>query len=282
VKLIRTGAEWNPLWLNHLQKNHQLGLVPTMGALHDGHLELVRKSRRLTDVTVVSIFVNPSQFNNPEDFAKYPSMLETDLEKLASEGVDYVFAPEVAEVYPSPTKLKFDFGDLENVLEGKFRPGHFNGVGIVVSKLFHILRPHIAFFGQKDLQQVSIIRCLVKDLSFDIMLEIVSTKREPNGLAMSSRNARLNSEEREKALILYKSLEKAKAGLLDGTSWKEIQKSVAADFEDEPSVNLEYFELVNPETFEVFPEFVKSQRSSICVAAFIGTTRLIDNLPINH
>ena len=280
MKLIRTGAEWNPLWLNHLQNHQQLGLVPTMGALHDGHLELVKKSRQLVDVTVVSIFVNPTQFNNPEDFAKYPITLETDLEKLASEGADYVFVPDVAEIYPSPTRLKLDFGDLEKVLEGKFRPGHFNGVGIVVSKLFHILKPHIAFFGQKDLQQVSIIRRLVRDLSFDIKLEIVSIKREPNGLAMSSRNARLNLQEKEKALILYKSLEKAKAGLLEGTGWKEVQRSITSAFADEPSAHLEYFELVNPETFEVYSEFIKGEKSSICVAAFIGTTRLIDNLPI--
>ncbi len=280
MKLIRTGAEWNPLWLKHLQKNHQIGLVPTMGALHEGHMDLVRKSKQTADVTIVSIFVNPTQFNNPEDFAKYPITLDADLEKLSAEGVDYAFVPEVAEIYPSPTKLQFDFGDLERVLEGKFRPGHFNGVGVVVAKLFHILKPHIAFFGQKDLQQVGIIRRLVTDLSFNLKLEIVPTRREPNGLAMSSRNARLNSGEKEKALMLYTSLEKAKKGLLNGETWKEIQKNIEADFGREPLANLEYFELVNPDTFEAYSKFAKTQKSSICVAAYVGSVRLIDNLPI--
>ena len=280
MKLIRTAAEWNPLWLKHLQKNQKIGLVPTMGALHEGHLELVRKSKQSSDLTVVSIFVNPTQFNNPEDFAKYPITLDADLEKLSAEGVDYVFVPEVSEIYPSPTKLQFDFGDLERVLEGKFRPGHFNGVGVVVSKLFHIIKPHIAFFGQKDLQQVGIIRRLVADLSFDLKLEIVPTRREPNGLAMSSRNARLNSDEREKALILFNSLEKAKSRLLNGDAWKEVQMNILADFEAEPLANLEYFELVNPETFEPYSEFDKARKSSICVAAYLGSIRLIDNLPI--
>ncbi len=280
MKLIRTGAEWNPLWLNHLQKNHQIGLVPTMGALHEGHLQLVRKSKQRSDLTVVSIFVNPTQFNNSEDFAKYPVTLEDDLEKLSSEGVDYVFAPEVREIYPTPTKLRFDFGDLERVLEGKFRPGHFNGVGVVVSKLFHIIKPHRAFFGQKDLQQVGIIRRLVSDLSFDLELEIVPTHREPNGLAMSSRNVRLNPVEREKALMLFKSLESAKSGLFQGKPWTEIQKQVVADFEVEPLAKLEYLELVNPETFEAHSEFSKNRKSSICIAAYIGDVRLIDNMPL--
>ena len=280
MKLIRTRAEWNPLWLNHLRKNQQIGLVPTMGALHEGHLELVRKSNQVAELTVVSIFVNPTQFNNPEDFAKYPITIEADLDKLASEAVDYVFMPDVNEIYPSPTKLKFDFGELENVLEGKFRPGHFNGVGIVVSKLFHMVKPHIALFGQKDLQQVGIIRRLIRDLSFDIKLEIVPTKREAKGLAMSSRNARLSSQQRETALILYKSLQKAKSGLLTGTSWKELQNLIETDFENEPLVKLEYFELINPETFEAYLEFDKSQKSSICVAAYIGEVRLIDNFQI--
>lgn len=280
MKLIRTGAEWNPLWLNHLQKNQQIGLVPTMGALHEGHLDLIRKSKELTDFTIASIFVNPTQFNNPEDFAKYPITVEKDLEKLASEGVDYVFLPKVETVYPSPTKLKFDFGDLEHVLEGKFRPGHFNGVGVVVSKLFHFIRPHVAFFGQKDLQQVAIVKRLVNDLSFDLKLEIVPTRRESDGLAMSSRNLRLNSTERTKALILFNSLEKAKSELLAGKNWSDVQNQIKEDFGNDPFTKLEYFELVHPESFESYSQFDRYQKSSICVAAYIGDTRLIDNLEI--
>lgn len=280
MKLIRTLAEWNPLWLNHLQNKQQIGLVPTMGALHEGHLDLVRASKRQADLTVVSIFVNPTQFNNPEDFAKYPSTLDADLEKLDREGVDYVFVPEVSEMYPRPTELKFDFGDLERVLEGKFRPGHFNGVGVVVSKLFHIIKPQVAFFGQKDLQQVAIVRRLVSDLSIDLKLEIVPTRREPNGLAMSSRNARLNPEEKEKALILYRSLIHAKSRLEQGDSWNDIQQAVVQVFREEPSAELEYFELVDPETFQVYSEFDKTQKTSICVASYLGAIRLIDNLVI--
>ena len=281
MKLIRTRAEWNPLWLNHLLHNHQIGLVPTMGALHEGHLDLVRRSRQLTSVTVVSIFVNPTQFNNPEDFAKYPVTLEADLQKLEQAGVDYVFVPEVAEMYPTPAKLQFDFGELEHVLEGKFRPGHFNGVALVVSKLFHIVKPHIACFGQKDLQQVAVIRRLVNDLAFDLQLEIVPTRREPNGLAMSSRNMRLNEEEREMALILYRSLEKAKAALLSGEPWNRVQRSVWEDFERNSSAKAEYFELIDSESFQILSEFDKSQKLAICVAASIKEVRLIDNLVIN-
>lgn len=280
MKVIRTGAEWNPLWLNHLKQNHQIGLVPTMGALHEGHLDLVRKSISQTDITVVSIFVNPTQFNNPQDFEKYPVTVEADLEKLETAGVDYVFLPSVEAIYPAKTNLKFDFGDLERVLEGKFRPGHFNGVGIVVSKLFHLIRPHIAFFGQKDLQQVGIIKRLVFDLSFALALEIVPTRRESDGLAMSSRNMRLNSEERKQALILFHSLEKAKSKLFRGESWSKVQKEIEADFERIPSAKLEYFELIHPDTFASYSQFDLNEKSSICVAAFIGEIRLIDNMPI--
>ncbi|TDQ17297.1 pantothenate synthetase [Algoriphagus boseongensis] len=280
VILIHTPAEWNPLWLNHLQKNHTIGLVPTMGALHQGHLDLVKKSIEKADITVVSIFVNPTQFNNQDDFAKYPNTLQADLQILEKAGVDYVFLPSVETIYPSLPNLKLDFGDLERVLEGEFRPGHFNGVGIVVSKLFHFIRPHIAFFGQKDLQQVAIIKRLVNDLSFPIELEVVPTRREKDGLALSSRNMRLSPEERQNALILSRSLEKAKARLLGGKVWSEVQKEIMADFENLESSKLEYFALVHPETFELIQNFSPEEKSSICVAAFIGEIRLIDNLPI--
>jgi pantoate--beta-alanine ligase len=251
-----------------------------MGALHQGHLDLVQKSRSNCDVTIVSIFVNPTQFNNSEDYLKYPKTLDQDLEKLESAGVDYVFSPSEKDMYPSPSILKINFGELENKLEGKFRPGHFNGVGVVVSKLFHLIRPHVAFFGQKDLQQVAVIKRLVHDLSFDLKLEVVPTRRESDGLAMSSRNLRLNPAERQKALILYKSLEKAKSELLNDKSWLEIQSHIQSEFDQEPLAKLEYFELIHPDTFESYSSFDPNQKSSICVAAFIGEIRLIDNMPI--
>lgn len=280
MKLIRTGTDWNPHWLSQLQKNQEVGFVPTMGALHLGHLDLVSASKSKMDVTVVSIFVNPTQFNNSEDFKKYPITLDADLEKLNSIGVDYVFLPSVESMYPSKPALTLDFGDLERVLEGSFRPGHFNGVGIIVSKLFHLIKPHTAFFGQKDLQQVAVIKRLVKELSFDIQLEIIPTRREPDGLAMSSRNMRLNVEERQKALLLFNCLIDAKRQLLDGQDWPWVKSQVEKVFEKEKTSRLEYFELVHPDTFELKNTFNPNQKSSICVAAYIGEVRLIDNLPI--
>jgi len=280
VKLIKTQAEWNPLWLSHLQKNQRIGLVPTMGALHQGHLDLVQKSLESSQITIVSIFVNPTQFNNLEDYKKYPNTLDQDLEKLENLGVDYAFLPSVETMYPSAPNLKMDFGDLERVLEGEFRPGHFNGVGIVVSKLFHMIRPHVAFFGQKDLQQVAIIKRLSGDLSFPLDLEIVPTRRESDGLAMSSRNLRLTPQERADSIILFKSLEKAKSELLSGKEWAKVKEEIWIDFEKTPSASLEYFELIHPETFEKYSIFHPEKKSSICIAAFIGEIRLIDNLPI--
>jgi pantoate--beta-alanine ligase len=280
VQVFHTGAEWQKNWLYAIQSKKTIGLVPTMGALHQGHLDLVRKCKTECDITVVSIFVNTTQFNNPEDFEKYPNTIEADLKELKSEGVDFVFVPNTSDIYPEKPVLTFNFGELEHVLEGEFRPGHFNGVGIVVSKLFHIIKPTKAYFGQKDLQQVAIIKRLVQDLSFDLELVVVPTRREKDGLAMSSRNLRLNAEERTQALILFLSLKKAKDELLDGKTWFEVSNLIRQDFESEPSVKLEYFELVNTASFTKIEIFDSSQKSSICVAAYIGPVRLIDNLPI--
>ncbi len=251
-----------------------------MGALHKGHLELIRASKKSTDLTVVSIFVNPIQFTNQEDFEKYPVLTSQDLELLQKEKVDFVFLPSQESIYPEKPILNFNFGNLERVLEGEFRPGHFSGVGIIVSKLFNIIRPNIAFFGQKDLQQVAIIKKVVQDLSFPLKLHIVPTIREKDGLALSSRNMRLSVQEREKALILYNSLEFAKNELLTNKDWLAVRKQMMLSFEAEPLAKLEYFELVHPETFQVFEEFERGKKSSICVASFIGNIRLIDNLPI--
>lgn len=280
VQVFYTGAEWAAIRLQFQPKNLAIGLVPTMGALHEGHLDLVAQCVRKADISVVSIFVNPTQFNNPEDFEKYPISLKEDLDLLEKAGVDYVFVPEVKTMYPQETNLRFDFGDLERVLEGAFRPGHFNGVGIIVSKLFNMIQPDLAFFGQKDLQQVAIIKRLVKDLSFPIKLEIVPTRREPDGLALSSRNRRLNASDRNKALILYQSMIFAKKALLEGNSWQDLQQKIHREFEKTEGVDLEYFELVDPDRFGLITEFDQKQKSSLCVAAFVGEVRLIDNLPV--
>ncbi|MBN3581284.1 pantoate--beta-alanine ligase [Algoriphagus aestuarii] len=280
MQVFHTGAEWQKNWLHALQTKKSIGFVPTMGALHEGHLDLIRASKKSTDLTVVSIFVNPIQFNNSEDFEKYPVLTDQDLSLLEKENVDFVFLPSVESIYPQKPTLSFDFGKLETVLEGAFRPGHFSGVGIIVSKLFNIIRPHQSFFGQKDLQQIAVIKRLVADLSFPIEIMVVPTRRETDGLALSSRNMRLSQNEREKALILFNSLSFAKNELLKGEKWLEIRNQITQAFEAEPLAKLEYFELVDPESFHVYSEFDPTKNSSICVASYIGNIRLIDNLPI--
>ncbi|MBD8491050.1 pantoate--beta-alanine ligase [Echinicola sp. CAU 1574] len=285
MKILHTKNEINLKLLEHRNASKSIGLVPTMGALHEGHLSLVHKAKGHADVVVVSIFVNPTQFNNPEDLEKYPRTVNEDLKMLEKSGVDYVFLPSVEEMYPQPSKLKFNFGDLETTLEGAFRPGHFNGVGVVVSKLFHIIKPDVAYFGQKDLQQVAIIRRMVEDLSFDVNLEVVPTVREEDGLAMSSRNRRLNSEERKLSVMLYESLVWARNELFAGCSWLEVQEKISHKFNEEPLAKLEYFELVKTKSLEVVSGIdlgsqLRANEFSICTAVYIGDVRLIDNLPI--
>ena len=280
MQVVHTRADWHEYWLRSIKSNKSIGLVPTMGALHEGHLDLVRKAKEESDVVVVSIFVNPTQFNNQEDFENYPNTLESDLDKLSNENVDFVFVPDTKTIYPEKPVININFGELERVLEGTFRPGHFNGVGIVVSKLFNLIRPHKPFFGQKDLQQTGIIKQLVKDLSMEVDLIIVPTRREEDGLAMSSRNMRLSTQERNQSLILINSLIKAKQELLAGKQWFEVQNQIKCDFEEKPLASLEYFELIHPERFTRYSKFDENQKSSICVAAYLGKIRLIDNLPI--
>ncbi|GAB3653561.1 pantoate--beta-alanine ligase [Echinicola sediminis] len=256
-----------------------------MGALHEGHLTLVENAKDHSDLVIVSIFVNPTQFNNPDDLKKYPRTVEEDLKLLEQKQVDYVFLPAVEEMYTQPNQLKFDFGDLERILEGAFRPGHFNGVGVVVSKLFNIIKPDTAYFGQKDLQQVAIIRRLVLDLSFDVEIKVVPTIRENGGLAMSSRNRRLTDHQRKAALILFESMNSARNELLDGKPWFEVKKNISQKFNLEPLAELEYFELVKTNSLEIVSELNSSpenisEKYSICTAAYVGEVRLIDNLSI--
>ncbi|MCR9016155.1 pantoate--beta-alanine ligase [Aquiflexum gelatinilyticum] len=269
---------------NNLQilrnNNKTIGLVPTMGALHQGHLELVKIAKQYSDIVVVSIFINPTQFNNQEDFEKYPKTLDKDLELLDKSGVDYLFLPETMEIYPSKPMLSIDFGHLDKILEGSFRPGHFNGVGIVVSKLLNIVKPHTAYFGQKDLQQVAIIKRLVQDLSFDVEIQVVATVREKDGVALSSRNLRLDSDSRQAARIISKALFFAKSELLDGRPWLSIRKKINQMFESEPKAKLEYFELVTSDSFYVLEGIGEEKNVSICTAAYFGDVRLIDNISI--
>ena len=254
-----------------------IGFVPTMGALHEGHLSLVRAAKSQCDVVAVSIFVNPTQFGPNEDISRYPRPFERDRELLENEGVDLLFAPSVAEMYPAGAVTYVTVEGLSDKLCGKSRPGHFRGVTTVVSKLFHIVEPDRAFFGQKDAAQAAIIRRMVRDLNLPVEIVVCPIVREPDGLAMSSRNAYLDAQQRKSALVLSRSLERTRKAFADGE--RNSAKLAAAGrqmFATEPTVRLDYFEIVDPVTLEPIDRVDHS--ALVAVAAFVGTTRLIDNL----
>ncbi len=255
-----------------------IGFVPTMGALHAGHLNLIEQAKQVCDVVVCSIFVNPTQFNNPADLARYPRTLEQDAAQLETVGTDVLFSPSVANMYPEPATLRFDFGSLETVMEGASRPGHFNGVGLVVSKLFHMVQPDKAFFGQKDLQQVAVIKCLVRDLSFPLELVRCDTVREADGLAMSSRNRLLTTEERAEAPALFQALTLAQNVLLDEGTPKQAKAAVTDYLRQRPAFTLDYIEAVNTDTLQPISEIQPTGQTALCIAAQLGQVRLIDNV----
>jgi pantoate--beta-alanine ligase len=257
-----------------------MGMVPTMGALHAGHLSLVEAARAENQLTICSIFVNPAQFNNAKDLEKYPRNLDRDLAMLEQAGCDLVFAPESLEMYQHTATLKFDFGDLDKVLEGKYRPGHFSGVALVVSKLFHIVKPTVAYFGQKDFQQFKVIEKLVDELKFDIQLKQMPVFREPDGLAMSSRNMRLNESERKTATVLYESLLAAKKILVAGEPLFNAKELVKQKWEAVPGVKLDYFEIADSENLNLIETV--TPKSVLLIAGFVGEVRLIDNLLLNE
>ena len=258
--------------------NKTIGLIPTMGALHEGHISLLNSSTKENDISVCSIFVNPVQFTNQEDLAKYPRTLEADCALLEKAGCSAVFAPTVLEMYPAPPVLTFNFGTLETVMEGASRPGHFNGVGIVVSRLFNLVQPDRAYFGQKDLQQVSVIRQLIADLAFPLDLVICPTVREESGLAMSSRNQRLNQNETALASNIYKIISAVKDQLLRGGKIQEIKNSAQNQFLSIQEFTLDYIEIVDIKTLQPITELQSPGSTAICVAAFLGPVRLIDNI----
>lgn len=257
-----------------------IGLVPTMGALHAGHLHLIASSKAENDITVCSVYVNPTQFNNSADLANYPRTLAKDQQLLAEAGCDVVFAPSNQEMYQLPSQLKFDFGSLDKTLEGEFRPGHFSGVALVVSKLFNIVQPHRAYFGQKDYQQLKVITKLARELLFDLEIKSVPIVRESDGLAMSSRNQRLSEQGRQKALVLFHSLQFGKQQLKAGKGLAEVKHLVKAKCDAVPDVRLEYFELADVENLSL----VESVRNGtiLLIAAFVGDVRLIDNLMMDE
>ncbi len=256
-----------------------IGFVPTMGALHQGHISLIECSKKENDFTICSIFVNPIQFNNAQDFILYPKNQEEDFKMLENAGCDLVFMPAAESMYTEEPRIKIDFGSLELVMEGKFRPGHFNGVAIVVAKLFHIVQPDISYFGQKDLQQYLIIKQMVKDLSFPIELRSCPVIREKDGLAMSSRNQRLTPKGRPIAAKLNESL--LLAARLLGNSTVESTKAKIRDFyKNIKEIKLEYFEITDSETLMPIKDVKEHKGIAICVAAYIDGVRLIDNILI--
>lgn len=255
-----------------------IGLVPTMGALHDGHLKLISASKTANDITVCSIFVNPTQFNNAADLQKYPRTLDKDTNLLEKVECDAVFSPEPTEIYPEETVVRFDFGALDKVMEGRFRPGHFSGVALIVSKLFHIVGPDNAYFGQKDWQQFVIISHLVKELNFDLTLEVVPTHREPDGLAMSSRNTRLTQTERAEAVVFFNALSYAKSALKNGAYVEDVSKKVREMVEKKDFITLEYFEIADSKNLNIIDNVKAADRPIMCIAGFVGDVRLIDNM----
>jgi len=255
----------------------RLGFVPTMGALHEGHLSLARAARASCDVVAASIFVNPTQFGPTEDLAKYPRTFERDCELFEREGVDLLFAPSVEEMYPAGAVTWVTVEELSNRLDGLSRPGHFRGVTTVVAKLFHIVEPDAAFFGQKDAAQVAVIRRMVRDLNLPVEIAVCPIVREPDGLAMSSRNAYLDSQQRKHALALHRSLMRVQQLADSGEHNANVLASAGReDIGREPSVRLDYFEVVNPETLEAVTNI--SNGALVAVAAYVGNTRLIDNV----
>lgn len=256
-----------------------IGFVPTMGALHAGHISLVNHSVINHNFTVVSIFVNPTQFNNPEDFEKYPITLESDIQMLEAAGTDLLFLPSVKEMYPVPDTRIFEFNGLDRIMEGKFRPGHFNGVAQIVSKLFDAVKPHIAYFGQKDFQQLAIIRHMATQLNYPIEIVACPIVREADGLAMSSRNMRLNASQRKKAVLLSQALLLAKKLADQGEKLSKIKQFVQNLFVGDAEFLFEYFEVVDTTSLQVLNDLSESQNRTACIAVHVGDIRLIDNYP---
>lgn len=277
MKLVHTINELRAELALQRQAGKKIGLVPTMGALHEGHASLVRRAVAENDVVVVSDFVNPTQFNDKNDLLKYPRTLDADCELLEKEGASFVFAPSVEEIYPEPDTRQFSYAPLDTVMEGKYRPGHFNGVCQIVSKLFMIVEPDKAYFGEKDFQQLAIIREMVKQMNFPLEIVGCPIVREADGLALSSRNARLSEEQRRQALgisqVLFCSKEYAATHTVAETQ-AFVEKAIA----DAEGLELEYFELVDGLTLQKIASWEDTDYAVGCITVFCGDVRLIDNI----
>ena len=281
MKVFKTKKELKTYFKEFRSENSKIGFVPTMGALHKGHLSLLEKSIENNDITIASIFVNPTQFNKKEDLVNYPRTLESDLSLLESISCDVVFIPSVKEIYTNTvTSSHFNFDGLETLMEGKYREGHFNGVGTIVKKLFEIILPTNAYFGEKDFQQLQIIRKMVEKTALDVTVVCCATHRETSGLAMSSRNARLTTEEKEAATIIYKTLQEVKKKI-NHLPLTDINKWVASKFIQQPLFTLEYFTIAEEETLKSVTKISPKKNYRAFIAAYAREVRLIDTISLN-
>src|SRR5580700_1958383 len=279
MQIVTTIAEARAAIAALRARNKSVGLVPTMGALHAGHLTLVQAARAQCDAVVATIFVNPTQFGPNEDFSKYPRTFEADCELLRAANVDLLFAPDVAEIYPAGATTFVSVEGIEDRLDGQSRPGHFRGVATVVAKLFHIVAPSKAFFGQKDAAQVAILRRMVRDLHFDLEIVVCPIVRETDGLAMSSRNRYLNEDQRQSATVLYRTLTAMQERVEEGeVASSELIDAGLSVLSEEPDAQLDYLRVVDPDTLEDLPD--AEGGALLAVAARFGSARLIDNVLI--
>nr|WP_320117629.1 pantoate--beta-alanine ligase [uncultured Marinifilum sp.] len=277
MKTVKLVADTKAIISKYKAEGKSVGFVPTMGALHAGHLSLTEQSVKDNDITIVSIFVNPTQFNNPNDLKSYPRCIDEDLDKLSKYKPDIIFIPEVEEMYPEPDTRVFNFGNLDEIMEGKNRPGHFNGVAQVVSKLFDIVNPDNAYFGQKDFQQVAVIKQMVKDLKLSVNIVPCPIIREKDGLAMSSRNTLLSEEQRKNASKISETLFKAR-NLATELNVTQLKEWVVKEINKNPYLSVEYFEIVDDTHLNQIQNWKEDNVKVGCITVQVGKIRLIDNV----
>ncbi len=277
MEIIRTVSQLRETMAQCRANGRSIGLVPTMGALHAGHLSLMERARKENDVVIASVFVNPTQFNNATDLATYPRTEEADCSLMAQAGVDFAFIPSVEEIYPEPDTRVFDLGPVAEVMEGPMRPGHFNGVAQIVSKLFDFTSPDRAYFGEKDFQQIAVIRRMVQIEGFDIDIVDCPIKRHPDGLAMSSRNVRLTPEQRAAAPGIHHILDQSRAWRND-MSVAQVKAKVIEEINKLPFMEVEYYEIVHPLTMQPVNSWSETETPVGCITVYCGNVRLIDNI----
>lgn len=278
MKVISTVAQLREVVADAKKAGAKIGLVPTMGALHAGHVSLIERARQECDFVVVSVFVNPTQFNNPDDLRTYPRTIDADCAKLEAAGVDVAFVPTVEEIYPEPDTRVFDLGPVAEVMEGAMRPGHFNGVAQIVSKLFDYVKPHRAYFGEKDYQQIAVIRRMVEIEGFDLEIVPCPIKRHDDGLAMSSRNVRLSAEQRAKAPQIHHILAQSVEESMNNHEIKALQQSVVDAINAVDGMEVEYYQIVDAYSLQPVAKWDGKQPLVGCVTVWMGDVRLIDNI----